>query len=350
MKTITRVLSAAGMLLLTAILLAAAKNMPMLFVSWYPAATQKLQNILAGITGVFPFPLWEVIAVLLLAWLVVSFIKSLPHMKVLRWLSGILWGVSLGALLLTALWGINHFLPRKTDAIVRVREADAASLYAAGEYYGRQASALAAQFPRDSEGQPMADFPPEAAAEGFHILRERGFDLPEATLKTKTLFAGKLFNYMGITGMFVPYTAEASINPAAYPPSQPFVACHELAHRQGAAAEEDADFLAFLAASVNEDVRYRYSAYYSAFLYCYNALQTLSPEQAAALWNTVSSQVQDDLRGSGAYYAVYEGAVQDAAKKVNDTYLKTFNETEGVHSYDLVSNALVAWYDQKIAT
>ena len=34
-----------------------------------------------------------------------------------------------------------------------------------------------------------------------------------------------------------------------------------------------------------------------------------------------------------AHYDQYEGKVQDAAQKVNDTYLKAFSEESGVQSY-----------------
>ena len=36
--------------------------------------------------------------------------------------------------------------------------------------------------------------------------------------------------------------------------------------------------------------------------------------------------------------------MQDAATKVNDTYLKVFSEESGVQSYGEAADLLIAWY------
>lgn len=344
MKAISRVLSSAGLLVLTAILVAAAKKMPLAFLGWYPGFSGKVLDVIGNVTSVFPFPLWEVLAVLLLVWLLVSLIKSLPHGRILRWAAGVLLAASVGVFLFVGLWGLNHFLPTKTSQIVQVQEASVQSLQAAALHYGKKAGELADTVARDDDGRPDLGDYLALAGDGFQ--GQPALTLPKkAPLEVKKLFAGKVFSYLGTTGIFVPYTAEACINPDTYPASLPYVACHELAHRTGAASEEDANFVAFLTASANPDPRYQYSAYYSAFLYCFNALQELAPEAAQQVWASCTEQLRADLDGAGAHYAPYEGKVQDVAKTVNDAYLKAFDEA-GVKSYDLVANALVAWYEK----
>ena len=51
-----------------------------------------------------------------------------------------------------------------------------------------------------------------------------------------------------------------------------------------------------------------------------------------------------DIRAANEHYAQYEGKVQDAAQKVNDTYLKAFSEESGVQSYGEAADLLIAWY------
>ena len=41
--------------------------------------------------------------------------------------------------------------------------------------------------------------------------------------------------------------------------------------------------------------------------------------------------------------------MQDAAQKVNDVYLKAFNEESGVQSYGEAADLLIAYYLQKTA-
>ena len=71
------------------------------------------------------------------------------------------------------------------------------------------------------------------------------------------------------------------------------------------------------------------------------SILTKSPEDLALL--------QRDCAAANAHYDRYEGKVQDAAQKVNDTYLKAFSEESGVQSYGEAADYLIAWYLQKSA-
>ena len=65
---------------------------------------------------------------------------------------------------------------------------------------------------------------------------------------------------------------------------------------------------------------------------------------ASQIWSTLSDGVLADIRAANAHYEQYEGKVQDAAQKVNDTYLKAFSEESGVQSYGEAADLLIAWY------
>ena len=70
---------------------------------------------------------------------------------------------------------------------------------------------------------------------------------------------------------------------------------------------------------------------------------------AGELWNAMDADVRADALAANKHYAKYEGKVQDAAQKVNDTYLKAFSEKSGVQSYGEVTDLLIAWYLQNCA-
>ena len=347
MKTVSRIISAAVMLILSALLCAAASQLPLLF-GWYPDLCQQIQGVLGAVTAVFPFPLWEVLTILLIVWAVSSLISQIKKGKILRWLSGLVWGVSLGVLLFVALWGLGSFLPAKTEQIVTLRETSVDRLAGAAAWYGSRASSLADQIPRDDAGA----FDPDdlwelshASDGGFAALADHYDCIPRADVTVKPLFLGDVFSYTGTTGLFVPFTSEPCFNPNTYGPAMPFTICHERAHRLGANSEADANFIAYLACAASEDIRYRYSGEFSAFLYCYNALAKQDPQTASAVWqSSLSPRAQEDLLGANAHYEPYKGAVQDTAQSVNDAYLKAFHQEEGVASYGMVSDALIAWY------
>ena len=149
---------------------------------------------------------------------------------------------------------------------------------------------------------------------------------------------------MGITGIFVDVTAESTVNPDCFVASLPYTMCHEAAHRLTIAGEDEANFAAFLAASASDDVMFRYSAYYSASIYVYNALYSADSGAARALWTKEREQLRLDMNAAGKHYEQYESKVREVSDKINDTYLKTYSEPKGVQSYGAVADYLIAWY------
>ena len=67
-------------------------------------------------------------------------------------------------------------------------------------------------------------------------------------------------------------------------------------------------------------------------------------EAAAEVWASISETLKEDCRRANTHYDRYEGEVQEAAQKVNDVYLKAFQEESGVQSYGEVADLLIAWY------
>ena len=137
--------------------------------------------------------------------------------------------------------------------------------------------------------------------------------------------------------------SRACVSTETFALSQPFTICHELGHSLAVAREDEANYLGFLACRASDSALLRYSGYYSAFVYCYNALYAESPSQARTLWDRCSEELIHDTNVHVEHNKQYEGQVQKAAQAVNDAYLKTFTEA-GVKSYGLVVDYLIAEY------
>ena len=351
MKSIARTIAAFSILLVTAILVGLAHKIPELFFRVYSVVSEWLLDLLSYAFGWIPAPVWQILTILLIVWGIATLIYDIRKLRFLRWLSGVFLGASIGVFLFVVLWGAGHFGPSKTEHFVTLQDVTLTELRDATTYYGQNASFFSQFVLRDENGDLLpSDFSvqSEAAEEAYHALAESYGVFPDVQLRAKQLWMADVFSYSGTTGIFVPFTAEICVNPQTYTASVPYTICHEMAHRLGAYSEEDANFCAFLACLATNNPEFLYSAFYSAFIYCYNALYEQSASTASAVWNAVlSDEVQHDLRGANAYYAVYEGKVQEIAQSVNDVYLKAFEE-EGVRSYGMVSDALIAWYRKQM--
>lgn len=326
----------------------------------YPYVIRTMQGYLATWSGAVDMLIWQVLAVALgvvaLGGLVVVIVMK---WNPISWAGWVLAGVSTVWLLHTAMFGLNYYAgPLAEDLRLEVGRYSVSELAEATEYYRDKANELAAQVERDAEGNvAFSDFHVLAkkAGEGFHTLTY-DYSYPifaGSTEPVKSLGWADMYTSMGITGFTCGITGEAAVNPQIPDVTLPFTMCHEMAHRMCIASEKDANFAAFLACSVHEDVQFRYSAYYMAYRYCYSALATAQSTNAAAAAARIDSEVSDLLRRDLKYYDSFFSTKKDekatkVADTVNDTYLKTSGESAGIASYGQVADLLVNWHIQQI--
>lgn len=350
MKTIGRVILSAIFLALSGILMALARSAPEMLFTFYTQVSGKALDALSTLTGWIPFALWEALLALIVLWALYTLVRALARGHILRWLSGVALGVSALVLAFVALWGLNHYdagIAQKLD--LAVREYTVQELADATGFYARQLNACANEVPRDDSGcAVLEDFAAlgARAADGYAVLGTRYAVFAGQTATVKKLAAWPLYSRFGTTGIYVCFTAEASVNPDTYTAWLPFTMCHEQAHSKGVAAEDEANFCAYLACMENGDAQFRYSGALAAFVYCSNALNKVDAAAASEIWAGLDAGALADLRAANAHYAQYEGKVQQAAQKVNDVYLKTFDESSGVQSYGEAADLLIAWYQQ----
>jgi hypothetical protein len=250
-------------------------------------------------------------------------------------------------LVFLAVWGLNYHRPPlavlaglgEPTAAVRLDELESLSseLVAAANDERVRVTEDAHGVGRVQGGVPAAlRRAAEATRQAASIYT--GVHGPFAAPKPVLLSTG--LSYLGITGIYFPFTAEANVN-VVVPDSQlPFTACHELAHQGGIAPEDEANFVAYVACLRHPDADFRYSGALNAALYALHALASVDPARAAqrAQW---SPAVRRDLDALRAWNERYRGPAETAARAVNNAYLKTQGVDDGVRSYGRMVDLLV---------
>ncbi|MHB1315445.1 MAG: DUF3810 domain-containing protein [Christensenellales bacterium] len=160
----------------------------------------------------------------------------------------------------------------------------------------------------------------------------------------KTMASSRLVSYTGIAGIFFPYTGEPNINNDAPLPSLGSAMCHELAHLQGFSREDEASFISYLVCTSSGDPYMRYSGYLMAAMNAMNRLYEADYQAFAGLHDRYSNAVLYDLDEHNSYWAQFEGPVADTVEDINDSYLKSNNQTDGVQSYGRMVDLLLAQY------
>lgn len=327
-----------------------AKYCPGVMFPWYQNGSGRVLCLWGHITDLVPFSLLEW-GGLGLIWLALGWtIKVISRRRGLGKLcSTAALIASIIIFLFVALWGANQFAPTFTSTTAYTRtEFTPEEAAQAAEYYLEMANAYALESPRDENGvtdfdtfYPLAD----EVDSGFAYLKDtygQRFDI--LPVQPKAMAFSRLMDMCGLTGIFTAYTGEMTVNRDTPDVSLPFTISHECAHRTTVTQEADANFAAFLACIHSEDTRYQYSGYYSAFIYCYNAIAKTDKETQSRLWNGMNDQLRADVLSANAHYAQFEKPIKQAAQKANDSYLRSFNQPTGINNYGAVAGALMAWY------
>ncbi|MBQ9911016.1 MAG: DUF3810 domain-containing protein [Lachnospiraceae bacterium] len=357
-KWLKKLIIAFGLLALSGVLMILFKTFPDFFFPWYRSVSRTLMKGLSFVTGLFPYAVWDIAAVLLILAFIISVIVMIVKKKrFLNWLSTIVLIASAMGTFVICGWMLNHYGPAidKDIGLEMPEKFDKQKLGEALLYYFDEAAAIAEEFPEElGEKADRETFLELGRLAGKSYEKLTGtypvLDGSTAPVKGFLLYSEVLM-YQGFTGEFMPLSGESSVAFSCAGVSLPFTMCHEAAHRLGYASEESCNFAAFLACEASDDVRFRFSGYYSAFVYLYNEIYG---EDQNYLW-----KILDTRKGSGydkvyeycdvarKVYEPYDTPIADVGETVNDTYLKAFSEESGVRSYNEVVRDLTAWYLQK---
>ena len=245
------------------------------------------------------------------------------------------------------LWGVNYYAESfQEQSGVYARESTPEELARVTEYFARQLAGCADQVQRDENGlfaESRADIFAHSVRVFDGIYEEFPCLVMEDHVPKGVRFSTAL-SAMDFTGFYFPFTGEANLNidsPACYLPS---TIAHEMAHQRGIASEQECNFIAIAASTTAQSPAYRYSGWLMGFTYLSNALYRADQEAWKQVRVLLPDTVVADLRDNSAYWAEFEGPVNDAAQKVYDSFLKSSGESRGTQSYGTVVDLLVVYY------
>lgn len=166
--------------------------------------------------------------------------------------------------------------------------------------------------------------------------------------KPKKVLSSTAMSYLGISGIYFPYTAEANVNTNIPDVMLPNTAAHEMAHQRGFSREDEANFIAYITCTMHPDIDFQYSGTLLALIHSSNALYRNDKERYEKIKELYSEDVVKDLVEINEFWKQYEGPIEKASSKVNNAYLKANNQKDGIKSYGRMVDLLIAEYKKKI--
>lgn len=322
-----------------------------------------LSAAVSALTGLIPIPAWEVLlfalAAALLFWLVRRFLALRALLRKHKKGTGraFLLGTArvvlrlacagcAGYFLFIVMWGLNYNrLPLAQNLGYRDGAVTTAELSAV---MTNDVDAINALVPQVHWSGGVSFEPGGIPAiqrgvnEGYVRLHAENPMFDSVPVHPKRMLFSTLMAYTGTDGIFIPFTYDPSVSTIPPQYALPFNMAHESAHFKGFAREDEANYIAYLADLQNTDPYFHYSAYMMAYTYVSNALYSTDQDAWSRISGRLSPRAGADLAAYNRYVERYSGPVQDTSQKINDSYLKSQGQTQGIQSYDGFVNLLCA--------
>lgn len=162
-----------------------------------------------------------------------------------------------------------------------------------------------------------------------------------------------VMSQMGLLGIYFPFSLEANYNADMCEVNLPNTICHEYAHLKGIIQEDEAGFIAFIAASQSDSADFRYSGYLNALEYVHNQVYENNATEAFYLTDTISQEVKNDWfkflpetywEDNKEKEIISTETVDTISSTATDTTLKINGVEDGIESYDRMVNLLLDYY------
>jgi len=311
--------------------------------------------ILRIIIGWIPFSLGEIIIyslflylIAFLIWSIYRVVKKKIKLKsfLIKLLVNLVAWASLVYFLFMILWGLNYHrepLITVTETNFTTEELQGLCELLITETNNSREKAIEKMHVLNMDRKEMI----AEAYEGYKGLIIGNKKLDYKLPSVKRILFTDMFSYLGVTGIYNPFTGEANVN--TDPPDflMPATVCHEMAHEAGIAPEDEANYVAYIVCKRHRNPFFQYSGYLMAMRYAMNALKKNDRKSFDQLWKKISDGVKSDLDENRLYRLRFKNPLEKYSDKVYDSYLKANNQKAGIRSYGLMVRLLLNDYTSR---
>lgn len=311
---------------------------------------------ISKISGVFSFSLAELGYILLILFgiyfFIYSIIKAIKNKRfkfILDFFSSILAFASVLYFLYIILWGLNYYrIPFPEKIGLELKPSSISELNSLCQSLADRANSLRSLMIEDENGVSTVkggytDIL-ERANMGFINIKDKNSVFGFNFGRPKGIYFSKLMSYSGICGVYCPYTGEPNVDIDMPLITIPSTICHEMAHQRGYSREDEANYISYLACINHPDNDFKYSGVVLALQYSIKALSKVDKDKYTEVKKSLSSGVLRDLQFEYDYWHRHDGVVENVSNNINNLYLKSNGQGDGVQSYGRIVDILLAEY------
>ena len=253
--------------------------------------------------------------------------------------------ISITIFLFYSLWGLNYF---KTPLLSKldIGEIKYESLQTTLDRLIDDANEAHLLLGDEDSTLENLEFDKEKIISELKLDNIKKFDKISTTKFAKKSIIPKIFLYQGVSGYINPFTLEAIVVEEIPSIDFSITVLHEQAHQLGYAAEEDANFLAFISSINNQNPLIKYSGYVFGLSYLLNEIQINHNDDLSSFTDKINSGIIEDINSRRKFWQKYSNNIINSLQNIlYDFYLKSNNQKSGIASYSKIVNHIINYYE-----
>ena len=157
-----------------------------------------------------------------------------------------------------------------------------------------------------------------------------------------------LGDYLGFLGYYNPFTGEAQVNTTVPVFTQPFTACHEIAHQLGYAKENEANLMGYLTIRGwgTNSPAFEYSADFEIYMYAARELYLRDSTLYKPFKAEQGPGLRQDIRTLREFDRRYKNPLEPLIWKAYGHYLQANRQPQGIKTYSEVLAWLIAYQNK----
>lgn len=182
---------------------------------------------------------------------------------------------------------------------------------------------------------------------GYKVLEKTHPHLKYTPTSLKKSLLSYPLTLMGFSGYLNPLTNEAQVNACIPVYKFPTTCAHEIAHQLGYAAENEANFIGFLASVNNPDPYFKYSGYTFALRHCLGELYRRDLSLYENMSTRINPGIYKNYQEVSNFWASHKNITEPLFRETYNSYLKANNQDKGMDSYSYVVALYVNYFISK---